>query len=96
MAELKKLLGFLQQNPTVKVEISSHTDSKGGNAENLLLSQRRAETIVEWLVEKGIRKEQLLARGYGESQPVNSCSDGARCTEEQHQQNRRTEIRIIN
>ncbi len=96
MAELKKLLGFLQQNPTVKVEISSHTDSKGGNAENLLLSQRRAETIVEWLVEKGIRKEQLLARGYGESQPVNGCSDGARCTEEQHQQNRRTEIRIIN
>ena len=96
MAELKKLLGFLQQNPTVKVEISSHTDSKGGNAENLLLSQRRAETIVEWLVEKGIRREQLLARGYGESQPVNGCSDGARCTEEQHQQNRRTEIRIIN
>lgn len=96
MAELKKLLGFLQQNPTVKVEISSHTDSKGGNAENLLLSQRRAETIVEWLVEKGIRKEQLLARGYGETQLVNGCSDGLRCTEEQHQQNRRTEIRIIN
>ena len=95
MAELRKLLGLLQQNPTVKVEISSHTDSRGGNAENLLLSQRRAETIVAWLVEQGIRKDQLLPRGYGESQLVNDCRDGIRCTESQHQQNRRTEIRII-
>ena len=96
MAELAKLRGLLQQNPNVKVEISSHTDSKGDNIENLLLSQRRADTIVAWLVEQGIRKDQLLPRGYGETQLVNECKDGVRCTEEQHQQNRRTEIRIIN
>lgn len=96
MVELRKLLGLLKQNPAVKVEISSHTDSRGGNAENLLLSQRRAETIVEWLVAQGISKEQLLPRGYGESQPVNECRDGVHCTEDQYQKNRRTEIRIIN
>ncbi|MBC7777843.1 MAG: PD40 domain-containing protein [Phycisphaerae bacterium] len=95
MPELKKLLKTLRQNPDFQVEIASHTDSRGSDAYNLELSQRRAENVVEWLVKQGIARERLSPHGYGESKLVNKCGNSVTCEESQHQLNRRTEFRII-
>lgn len=93
--ELKKLLKLLKENPQVTLEISSHTDAKGTTNTNKKLSQRRATAIVKWLIYKGISKDQLIAKGYGESQPVNGCIDGVDCSEEEYQLNRRTEFKVL-
>ncbi len=95
MPELKKLLKTLRQNPEFQVEIASHTDARGSDEYNLSLSQRRAETVVEWLVKQGIARERLTPHGYGETKLVNKCDNGVPCEEAQHQLNRRTEFRII-
>ena len=95
MPELKKLLKTLRQNPDLQVEIASHTDAQGTDKYNLDLSQRRADTVVDWLVKKGISKERLQAKGYGESKLLNGCFDGVPCDDAQQQQNRRTEFRIL-
>ena len=93
--ELEKLVKTLQDNPDLLVEISSHTDARGTDEYNLDLSQRRADAVVNWLVQHGIARERLTGRGYGETRPVNHCVDGVPCTEEEYQMNRRTEFRII-
>jgi len=93
--ELKKLLKLLKENPQVTLEISSHTDAKGTTSTNKKLSQRRATAIVKWLIYKGIAKQQLIAKGYGESLPVNGCIDGVNCSEEEYQLNRRTEFKVL-
>ena len=95
MPELEKLLRMLEDNPELKVEIASHTDSQGSDEYNLLLSQRRAEAVVTWLMRQGIQRERLAARGYGETQPVKPCSDAAPCSESDHQLNRRTEFHVV-
>jgi peptidoglycan-associated lipoprotein len=92
---LDSLIIILKQNPGVAVEIASHTDSRSDSAYNFTLSQKRAQTCVDYLIGRGISKDRLAAVGYGESRPVNNCTDGVPCTEEQHQQNRRTSFRII-
>jgi outer membrane protein OmpA-like peptidoglycan-associated protein len=92
---LDSLIIILKQNPGVAVEIASHTDSRADSAYNYILSQKRAQSCVDYLIGKGISKDRLTAVGYGESRPVNNCVDGVPCTEEQHQQNRRTSFRII-
>jgi len=94
--ELFRLRDLLLNNPELKVEIRSHTDSEGGAAFNRRLSQRRADKIVQYLVSKGIKRHRLRARGYGESRLLNGCSDGVPCDSWQHQENRRTEFRILN
>ncbi len=93
--EMQKLLTTLLENPELKVEIGSHTDARGSAEYNLDLSQRRADAVVDWLVHHNIARDRLTARGYGETQPINDCSDTKPCTEEQHQLNRRTEFRVI-
>ncbi len=93
--ELEKLLALLKENPDIKVEISSHTDSKGSSGTNKKLSQRRANAIVTYLVKKGINRKQLIGKGYGENQPVNQCTDGVKCSEEEYQLNRRTEFKVL-
>lgn len=95
--ELDKLVKMLKDNPDVKIEIGSHTDSRGHRKYNRLLSERRAESVVEYLISKGIAQSRLTATGYGESQLINGCNDAKRrsCSEEMHQQNRRTEFKII-
>lgn len=93
--ELNKVLGFLRENPGAIVELGSHTDSRASYAYNNRLSQRRAESVVEWLVLHGVARSRMQAKGYGESQPVNGCTDGVSCSEYEHQRNRRTEIRIV-
>lgn len=93
--ELDKLYSFFENNSNLKIEIGSHTDSRGSDAYNLELSQRRAQSVVDYLVSKGIKAEQLSAKGYGETKILNGCTNGVQCTEDQHQANRRTSFRVI-
>lgn len=86
---------FFQENPDLTVEIGSHTDSRGSDAYNIKLSQARAQSVVDYLVGKGIPAERLVAKGYGETVPVNGCTNGVKCTEDEHQKNRRTTFRIL-
>lgn len=95
VAELMKLYDLLQDNPELILEISSHTDSRGKSGFNQNLSQRRAEKVVDWLVAQGVSKSRLIAKGYGEDKLVNGCADGVSCAENLHQQNRRTEFRVV-
>ncbi|HPJ54276.1 MAG TPA: OmpA family protein, partial [Flavobacteriales bacterium] len=84
----------LLDNPTVKIELSSHTDCRGGEGYNLKLSERRAKSAVDYLVSKGIPKDRVLSKGYGESKPSESC-ECTKCTDEEHQRNRRTEFKVL-
>lgn len=90
------LVVLLKKNPTFKIEVMAHTDSKGSDAYNLKLSQKRAESVVKYLVSKGINAERLTGKGYGETKPVapNSNPDGSD-NPEGRQKNRRTEFKII-
>lgn len=85
-----KLLPILANNPTAKLEIASHTDSRGTDDSNQLLSERRAQAVVNYLKERGINPSLLVANGYGEKRLKNRCSDGVSCTEREHSVNRRT------
>ncbi len=85
----------MQLNPAITIEIASHTDSRADAKYNLSLSQKRAQACVDYLVQKGIDKKRMTAVGYGETRLVNDCIDGVDCTEEQHQQNRRTTFRVL-
>lgn len=90
-SELDKLVIILKDNPNLKVEISSHTDSRGNDAYNMDLSQRRAQSVVDFLVVNGIKKDRLIAKGYGKNRPI--IKDAK--TEEDHALNRRTSFSII-
>jgi len=93
--ELDKLAAFLLENLNIKVELSAHTDSRGSSKDNLNLSQKRAQSCVDYLIQKGVPKANIVAKGYGEGKLVNKCSDWVECTEEEHQANRRTEIKVL-
>jgi len=93
--ELQKLLKVLTDNSQYVVEIGSHTDTRGKDGYNKKLSQRRAESVVKWLVKNGIDRDRLVPRGYGESRNVNDCDNNVPCSEREHQLNRRTEFRVI-
>ncbi|PHS03736.1 MAG: flagellar motor protein MotB [Kordia sp.] len=93
--ELDKLVAILSQYPNISIEIGSHTDSRAVDSYNMSLSERRAQATLEYLVEKGISKERLTAKGYGENRLKNECSNGVKCGEEQHQNNRRSEFVIL-
>jgi outer membrane protein OmpA-like peptidoglycan-associated protein len=95
LPELDRLLKLLQDNPNLIVEISSHTDSRGDSRYNQKLSQRRADAVLNWLSQKGIKKERLVAIGYGETKLINPCEIEEDCSEEAHQLNRRTEFRVL-
>ncbi|MGA9639194.1 OmpA family protein [Flavobacterium sp.] len=92
--ELSKILDVMLQNPTIKIDIRSHTDSRQTEAYNNKLSENRAESTKNWLIQNGINQSRLTAKGYGESRLVNQCTDGVECTEEEHQANRRSEFVI--
>ncbi|NJC24589.1 OmpA family protein [Neolewinella antarctica] len=91
---LNELSSLLDRNPTIKIELGSHTDCRGRDAYNQDLSQDRAQSAVTYLIESGIDATRLTARGYGETQPVAECIC-ERCSEEEHQRNRRTTFRIL-
>ncbi|MBK0370249.1 OmpA family protein [Flavobacterium agrisoli] len=92
--DLEKVLAVLQDNPTMKIDIRSHTDSRQTKKYNLILSEKRAQATKKWLVQNGIDPTRLTAKGYGESQLVNQCGDGVKCSEKEHKQNRRSEFII--
>ncbi len=92
---LDRLGDLLLKNPRASVELSAHTDSRGSDQANMTLSQKRAESSVNYLISKGVKKEQLVAKGYGESQLKNKCKNGVTCTEEEHAVNRRVEIKVL-
>ena len=98
--ELDKLLEFLQKNPSIKIEIGGHTDTRGDDKENLTLSTNRAKSVFDYLLGKGIAMERLTFKGYGETQPVVTDAVIAKMAtdkekETAHQSNRRTEYKII-
>jgi len=93
--ELDKIVALMYQNPGIQIELGSHTDSRGSDDYNLDLSERRAQAAVDYIISKGIPRDRITARGYGETQLVNSCSNGVSCSDAEHQQNRRTEFKII-
>ncbi|PPL00293.1 OmpA family protein [Parapedobacter indicus] len=92
---LDELVRTLRDNPTLKIELSSHTDSRGSHAYNEILSQRRAQSAVDYLVSRGIERARMVAKGYGETRLVNRCADGVECSAAEHQANRRTEVTIL-
>lgn len=92
---IDKLYIFLKDNPEVRVEIQSHTDSQGPAGYNMLLSQKRADAVVDYLSGKGIAKDRLVAVGKGETELTNKCKDGVPCTDDEHAANRRTEFVIL-
>jgi len=94
-AILDELVRTLRDNPTLKIELSSHTDSRGSDAYNEALSQRRAQSAVDYLVSRGIARDRMVAKGYGETRLVNDCGNGMPCSREQHQANRRTEVTVL-
>ncbi|WP_431244020.1 OmpA family protein [Flavobacterium sp. P21] len=93
--DLLKVVDVLNQYPNVKLDIRSHTDSRSSSESNQILSDKRAQSTKDWLISKGIDESRLTAKGYGETKLVNKCADGVKCTEKEHQQNRRSEFIIV-
>ncbi len=94
--ELDKVIAMLRDNPTFIVEIGSHTDSRGQDAFNMELSKKRAKSAIVYVIKQGgIPPERITAQGYGETQLTNKCSNGVKCSDKQHEANRRTEIKVI-
>ena len=92
--DLAKLLDVLNQNPSMKINIRSHTDSRASFSYNDKLSKRRAKSTKDWLIKNGITSDRLTSEGLGENELVNNCADGVKCTEAEHQLNRRSEFII--
>ncbi|MXV14249.1 OmpA family protein [Hufsiella ginkgonis] len=92
---LDQLVMLLKRYPAIRIQLSSHTDARASDDYNLRLSQRRADAAMQYLVQKGIDPARLQATGYGETQPRNRCVNDVSCTEAEHQQNRRTEFRVL-
>ena len=90
LPSLELLILFLEEKPKIKIEIAGHTDSQGNNDYNLDLSQRRAESVKKYLIDHGVSKRRLEAKGYGETLPIasNDNTEGRKL-------NRRTEIKIL-
>ncbi|HEX9601579.1 MAG TPA: OmpA family protein, partial [Mariniflexile sp.] len=93
--ELEKIVAVMKQHSGLRIDVRSHTDSRANDAYNRALSERRAKATVAYIVNRGIAKERLSGKGYGESELVNKCSNGVVCTEEGHQANRRSEFIIL-
>jgi len=92
--ELDQLIALMKANPTMKVELSSHTDDRGTEPYNLRLSQLRAKSAVDYIVSKGIDQSRIKGTGYGKTQLIHKAAPGKKCTPEENRENRRTEILI--
>jgi peptidoglycan-associated lipoprotein len=91
---MDSLINLLNKSPNISIAIHSHTDSRGSDAYNQALSQRRAQSVVDYLISKGIATQRLTAQGHGESRLINPCKDRTQCSEAEHQLNRRTTFSI--
>ncbi|WP_196891863.1 OmpA family protein [Aureivirga marina] len=90
--ELDRIINFMKEHPTFRIEVASYTDNRGTDAYNMSLSARRANSVKEYFVEQGIEEGRLVSVGYGETKPVEDCK---KCTDEQHAKNRRSEFTLI-
>ncbi len=94
--ELVKIIDYLKEFPSLKVDVRSHTDSRGEDSYNIDLSNLRSKSTIEYIVNQGgISSDRLTGEGYGETQLTNNCSNDVKCSSEQHQENRRSEFIII-
>lgn len=93
--ELAKVLATMKRYPELNIAIESHTDSRAPDAYNVILSERRAQSTMDWLIERGIDPSRLSAKGFGETQLLNECANDVECSEEKHQLNRRSIFRIV-
>jgi len=93
--ELDEFVQVFMEYPEIKIELRAHTDCRGEAAYNLKLSEMRAESVVNYLIYKGISKNRLTFKGFGDTSPVNECFKGVNCSEEKHQENRRVEFKIL-
>jgi len=93
--ELEKVITILNKYPTIKLEIKSHTDSRAPDNYNMTLSNKRATATINYIISKGINPYRITGRGYGETELVNKCTNGVKCSQIEHEQNRRTEFIII-
>lgn len=91
---LQTLTKLLQDNPRLQVEIASYTDSRNSDEDNLVLTQKRAEILVSFLVAQGIPQSRFIAKGYGEMKLLNKCVNGILCIEEEHERNNRIEVSV--
>jgi outer membrane protein OmpA-like peptidoglycan-associated protein len=92
---LDNVVEVMQENPTLEIELSAHTDARGSDQSNLSLSDSRAKAAAAYIVSKGIDTKRIKGKGYGETQLKNECGNGVKCTEPKHQENRRTEAKIV-
>jgi peptidoglycan-associated lipoprotein len=92
--QLDKIVAIIKSNPNLIIELSSHTDSRASDLSNMVLSEKRAREAVAYIVSKGADPARISGKGYGETRLINKCSNEVKCSEEEHQQNRRTEIKI--
>jgi len=93
--ELEKVVAVLNEYPELRINIRSHTDSRGSDTYNKMLSERRAASTLDYLVSRGISKDRLQSEGLGETELVNGCSNGIPCTKAEHQANRRSEFIVV-
>jgi outer membrane protein OmpA-like peptidoglycan-associated protein len=93
--ELDKVIKVMKRYPQMIVHLGSHTDSRNTHKYNDALSSRRAATSLDYIISRGIDRSRIFGSGYGETQLVNGCFDGVKCSEDEHQLNRRTEFVII-
>ncbi len=93
--ELEEVVALMKKYPKISIELTSYTDCRASDTYNLNLSNRRAKASVDWIVSQGIDSTRISGKGVGEKQLVNKCTNGVKCSEAQHQLNRRTEFEII-
>lgn len=95
LSSLDSLVIFLNKASNLRISLNSHTDSRGSDAYNQDLSQRRAESVVRYLIAQGIDSARLVPAGFGESKLLNRCGNGVKCSDEEHELNRRTTFKVI-
>lgn len=93
--EVEKVIAAMEKYPSLKIKVNSHTDSRGKDSYNLWLSQKRAESTVAYMVNKGIAKERVEGEGLGEIELINQCVNGVKCSDKDHELNRRSEFIIL-
>ncbi|WP_448606279.1 OmpA family protein [Paenimyroides ceti] len=93
--ELAKIVEVMKEYPQMKIDVRSHTDSRGSDSYNMKLSQRRAKSTADWMVAQGVDRNRITYKGYGETQLINACVNGAKCTDAEHEENRRSEFIVV-
>lgn len=93
--ELAKVVEVLKDYPRMKIDVRSHTDSRGSDPYNLKLSERRAKSTAQWISNQGIDISRITFKGYGETQLINKCINGSKCSDLEHEENRRSEFIVL-